>query len=862
MLAQSIMINPVFAQDSSGFGEEYELLKALGIVNSKIVIDDKDITRGEFAILLANLSGFYDGGDEISHLVDVEEEYFSKNEINYVASKGYMKGRSDDKFCPGYNLTADEAYRVVLTALGYGIYAANSGGYTATASSIGLSKGVNVGRQLSKKSAVRLIYNALDTGILSASEYKVTDGGVSQVMKTTETPLTEWLNLDYAEGLVTKVGTSVINNDYSIGGDFMIGDTSLELSKDDNVYEYLGFVCRAYYDKDDYSLKAVVNRENKNDITQIDTASCVYVDDAIVYDNGKGAKRVEVKAIDEVVLNGVPVAADERESAISNADGRIVVNKVSDYDGKIILITSYETYYVSGISQEKTTIYDRVNTARRLVIDYDNASVDIKYSDGSECRFEQIKTGNVLSILRHGTGDDVTVIVSDKSVSGKLTAKSVEDLTIEISATEYAVTKDYITKDLPEPGTSITAYLDCFGRVAYIDDGGSEGYSYGFIRKYYPSDDDDTLLSLNIFTLDGTFVTYNTREKTKIDGKTFDTPDKKIEALSKENGNLGVYRLVRYKLNSAGEISHIDTSVNTSGSESDSNRMIKIHSASGDSLLYKQEPKAFGHTRDVGIKVVTDASTIVLKVPQNANAGTNTKLFKVSSLSSYTNDYAYSIDAYKSSLKDIPADIIVEYVTEGSAEKYAYGFIKELQQVYDEDEDAPVMNITMVTSQYGEKVYKTEADFDIADAVKAEGEADDTLTPGKGDIVKVGLDSQEQILSMEVYYDASAASWLPSTAPYGSIYNDHFYYGTVYRKDGQYLQMSNRPVTSAVSQESLLSSIPLASNVRIIKFETASNKAEEISVDELLDFESVGASASRVVAITRAASGKVVIAYE
>lgn len=841
-----LMSGIVCSVASAEFDIEYKLLSELGVIGEKIEIDDENITRAEFAVMVANMRGFSGETIGASNFVDVEEEYFAKGEIGYLVTCGIMRGMSYDRFNPGLTIKTEDAYRVIFNALGYTDYISEKYDTLASAAAVlGLDRGLSKNTELSKKDAVKLLYNTLDVDIL---EITYSGGGYSVNFESGKTPLTEWLELEYTEGIVTKVSDALLTNDFN-SGEFVIGNTSLGMSEQDDFYEYLGYFCRGYFDIETQELKAVEIIDSKNHIEEYDTKYVSFKDGNLTYSvNGK-SKRIPIDAKDDVVLNGVPVGAKDREAAINNADGKITINEISGYDGKIVMITSYETYCVGGVSSENNTVYDKAVPGRTLVLDTDNKKI---FTDRS---FDKLKTGDILTVLKHGDKGDMTVKVSEAKISGTVTEQLSDEGIISLQDVDYEFTKDYrrVNSNLPAPGALVTLYLDAFGRVAYVSEGSTDAYTYGFLYKTIVSADDDSL-RFKIYNQKGEFITVKTQEKLRIDGGVYSSIMEKKTALGADNANNESYRLIRYKQNSKGEISEVDTTA-IGGSETDTNSLKKVHSLNSEGSLYKMVPKAFGGTGQIGLQVVTDSSTVIMTVPTKDTQ--DESVFKIGK--TFENDKKYSFEAYKSNLRDIPADILVFYEETATVDQYGYGFVSDIKVVYDDNTSEVLNALTVVTSTQGEKVFYADSDFDIKNSTVVDG--DEKRVPEKGDIVIMSLNSQSKIMNIKIVYDASEKEWLAGTSPYGSIYNDHLYHGTIYRKDSGYLQISKGVTTDGVTENNLCP-IPCASNVRYLKYNRETKETENITPAAILDFDSVGNGASEAVIITRAASGVIVVIYE
>ena len=154
------------------------LLTTLGIINGKedgsFFDPNGNVTRAEMAKMISVILNKGTDNNDLyvgaaSSLTDVKG-HWAEGHINYCSSLGIIAGRGDGTFDPGATVTASEAAKMLLVAVGYnaeierfvgGDWAVN---VNAKASALGIFNGFtkNVTAPLNRDDAALLIYNALD----------------------------------------------------------------------------------------------------------------------------------------------------------------------------------------------------------------------------------------------------------------------------------------------------------------------------------------------------------------------------------------------------------------------------------------------------------------------------------------------------------------------------------------------------------------------------------------------------------------------------------------------------------------------------------------------------------------------------
>jgi hypothetical protein len=205
MLTLSLSL-PAFASfpDVSESDASYtaiSLLSALGIVDGDengLFNPTEKVTRAEFAKLIVSLIG-QENTANILTTTDFEDSknHWAAGYIQVGVSLGYIDGYDDTHFGPEDTITYSQALKILVSVLGYDVYAKNSGGYPTGyityANSLGITKnisGATTDTKITRELAAVLIYNSLNIPIVETSydysrvSYNTMDGKSGREYKT------------------------------------------------------------------------------------------------------------------------------------------------------------------------------------------------------------------------------------------------------------------------------------------------------------------------------------------------------------------------------------------------------------------------------------------------------------------------------------------------------------------------------------------------------------------------------------------------------------------------------------------------------------------------------------------------------
>ena len=170
--------------------ESAEDLKKLGILSGYgdgTLRPDNNISRAEFTeiaakvlppIILADIgSGWTLTAD--GTFVDLDKAHWASNSITRMSALGYINGYEDNTFRAEDNITYNEAIKIIVEMLNYGVYAQNIGGYPdgyiKQAMTLGITEGLsfNGNSPATRGDVILMIEKMLDVPHLVITEYDV-----------------------------------------------------------------------------------------------------------------------------------------------------------------------------------------------------------------------------------------------------------------------------------------------------------------------------------------------------------------------------------------------------------------------------------------------------------------------------------------------------------------------------------------------------------------------------------------------------------------------------------------------------------------------------------------------------------------
>lgn len=462
---------------------------------------EANIKRSEFAKMVVLSIGITNAGDavESSGFPDVAKDHWAAGFIKTAFGQGIITGFEDGTFRPDENVTYEQAVTMVIRAkspflkaeadkIGY------PDGYLQIANKYRFLKGINDG--INKQPAKRGTIAKLMDNMLKV-ELKSDDlGGIPQI---------EAEQTEEVKGQVMAVrGTSLIAGDtdslntYQIklqesDGDIVVYDAK-NTSVKDSLRSYLGKQVVVYYDEDESTKIQVLNsigeQRGRNYETNVSLDSIEdYTDSLVKYDDGDDIERVNIASNAIIMYNGGLTTADIDDLITANLSRagsiRFLCSEGEGSAADVIFFTSYTNWYVTSITSSTKMVYGEIAGVRNS-IEIDDEARDKTVTitkNGKTVPFSNIQKGQILSISKSDDEKVIDVIISDKTVSGTVTAKNDSLNNITVQSKTYGFTDGLTTADI-NLGVTLKLYIDAFDKIAkYTHQMVSTNYVYGYLLK-------------------------------------------------------------------------------------------------------------------------------------------------------------------------------------------------------------------------------------------------------------------------------------------------------------------------------------------------------------------------------------------
>ncbi len=686
------------AEDSSSY-TAVDVLSKLGVING---YDDgagnfsfkpeNNVTRAEFTAMLLRTRGMGSIGStslENPPFPDVttSDVSWAIGNIRTAREMGIINGYDDGTFKPNNNVSYEEAVKMIVCALGYGDMGAEGAfwysKYLMTATSLGFLEGAGgaVSTPATRATIANMLYNCLEVNL--AENNRVTEKTIL------ENDLNLTKNVGYIDSnseISLSAPDATLRTDEveitSLSGNGTLGTFTYKV-KDASEYEdMLGAQITFYYtvDKESGFRHLLMASVNNTEIIEIPADRIEkHSTSGIEYYRNDEAQRTTIASIDPgsiVVYNDKLFGANKAASTFAaycaaqqsngvDAMPSIGSVKLLDRNGDqvydIVFIDSYTAWIASSVTPSNKTIADNIlrkglpteQTQLKLDAEQTNATIKILDASGKPVNFNSISRGSVLSVKESNNGKKViTVIISNNSVTGKVTAKNSKG-GVTINGKEYKFSQQApwesaaasSSTGMAEPayGDNGKFYLDKDGRIlAFEKVEATSNQQYGYLlRARRDTSDFDEELQMIIATksnVKGT--TYKVTNKSKINGAV-------PASLAAFESALAGQTVIKFSTTGANEIEEVIIAENTStGTEIVDNKLYKYTAiSSSDSLTYKKA------TNKLGSMYIANATYIInISTPGD---------YKMMNIGDFKNNATYKVELFDVTTTDSAKVVVV-----------------------------------------------------------------------------------------------------------------------------------------------------------------------------------------------------------
>ena len=543
---------------------------------------------------------------------DVPSDSGYAEAIAYLSENGIMNGTDAALFSPNVYINYIDAVTVLVRMLGYKEMAEASGGYPngyikmATKEKI-VSASADINGYLGRDDMALLLENVIKAKYLDPEVF-TSDGYVNYIRKEGILGLTRGIYAGTGKVTVNPLTMLSLPGSKLKFNQVKIGDIEYNIGTTDAL-ALIGAEVDYWYTEDGgiRTLCAVVPTDTTeitvlssmtDEITSISNSKIVYTK------NGEEEEEeLEITNSTFVIYNGVAIDKEIEEVVDNENDFKGFINIVENYDKTItIIIEEYIDLTVESIDYSKSEIIAVKGDADEdnIVVDAstNNNFVAITDQAGKELKIGALKAGDIITVYQSKNDGKrlVRVFVSNGSIDGTIDKIDAEGNTY-IDGKKYNFSNRY--EGPKNIGVQRRFYLNYYGDV-YSSEALDEIPQVGlYFGKAFQTDGITDTAEIKIMTSASKAEIYKLAKKVKIDGEKIEG----ITAIINGNGttwagleNLDLETPIRYRLNSKGEVSMIDTP--GTKTEDPDNTLIKIPGSysklgyvkSMACLLGKEEP--------------------------------------------------------------------------------------------------------------------------------------------------------------------------------------------------------------------------------------------------------------------------------
>lgn len=485
----AVLIFSSFAVSSYAADSIYDELAALDIVPSGFTSENGHelVTRAEFAYIAANLmqSGMMEA--KSTKFIDVDSSNQYSGYVDFLTEIGILSGVSENTYAPDGNVTAEMAYKVMVSVLGYNQIAQQLGGYPTgyakVADRIGFTTNLSFSGQYLTREGALLIAHYVLTNCFDELIYFASNGElvVATDSKSAFSVLGGRHNISVYTGNVEAVSDTgfanirIQSNKYDTNPEILAKNSVVAFEANGkNVREYEGANVTVWVNSDNQIVYIALKRN----------ADVKY---GYIYSVNGITNATGIPAVSS--LEKLTLINDEEDYEISSDvkvryNGKLVTNSVKlegnfarlvFQNDEIIFIETWDLTEAGIISAVATEYieYTKGGTSGLKLRDIDKFKNKRFYIDNSPAGEGHIKADIVFDY--YASDDDLLIVASEKKIIDKFHSYSKTGLEIGDSIYKYKKlyysTGDLYKEDADFNGllnTEVSAYAGPDGYIRYI----------------------------------------------------------------------------------------------------------------------------------------------------------------------------------------------------------------------------------------------------------------------------------------------------------------------------------------------------------------------------------------------------------
>lgn len=560
-------------------GTKYEgpitLLRSLGLVDLKNDMDEifdteSIITRGDAAKLIVNAFGAKTEPGGTLPFADVNPNNKNYSSIYDAYNLGYIFGDGNSSFRPNDYVTKTEFTFMLLRAIGYGetmstIFQNNASKVIALANRIDLLDSLDskdMSEPVTRGDMAIFFYNALLSSELKASSII----GDEVTYESGETLLKSKFGITLTEGVVEETTITKLNGDPKgstsaviVGGtdftdlngklDSMLGCNVVVATHMDNPKNIL-FAWKTGVDESVFLPSNILDS----------TLSEIESNKIYAFDETGNRKRYELEDRFKVIKNGIAFPYYASRDLMVKYGGLQLLDNDADGLFEVVFIEAYTLHYIENAfsKDNEFTFIDSQGVRKTL----DKDTLTVTYGDGSNAGVNKIKQDKVIKLYETPNSKHCRIQLYEPMVTGALQKTSTES--VSVLGSDYTLSNIY--KDAERnfdavPGEIVSLFVDEHNEVLWIErdlDAINADWVIAFSQNVYLGQGLEEELAFRLFTINGAWVEAYVAKSVTVDGSRMSRSDFK-DLVARTAAGRYIENLIRYKLDSTGQISHFDT---------------------------------------------------------------------------------------------------------------------------------------------------------------------------------------------------------------------------------------------------------------------------------------------------------------
>ncbi len=726
--------------EGTGFEEPIQILSALDIMvgdgNGQFRPND-NLTRAEVTKIAIHAMGLEEAAASTagqSKFPDVSTDFWANGYINLATSNGIIIGDDKGNFRPMDPITYAEAMTIMVRATGFEPVALQKGGfptgYVLVGSENGLNKQVSGSTHspITRGNMATLTVNTLKSKLMEQTSF----GEVPKFEIVDKTLLNNKLNVTEYSGQITAIPSSAINGTSSLVDGQVKIDENIFYT-DYNVNRLLGFNVNYYVKKHRSGEETVILAmpvKGKNTTLKItadlfEGITTKNSNKAISYlksETSSKTEEAELSPSAKLIYNGRYNELTDELLNMTDKSGHITLLD-TDKDGKfdIVFVSSYYNMVVDTVSS-LGKISDKYDAPSITLDDEVTFSITRGYES---LKVEDLQEYDVISVAESLDHELFEVIVSNNTVTGKITAVAGDEYTID--GKQYKIANNY-SNEL-SIGTEATFYLDFENKIAATDKAMLLSSNYGYMSRAYKTDDET--VKFKVFTKEGKDVVYEGADKIKLNGAGAQKAETVLAALQTE-GQVSP-QLITFKLNADNKLSEINTAVDNSATGAVNKNHFTLNYKLTDAV-YNETLKKIGNVK-------VDEKTVVFDIP----AGETTD-FEIADIKMFEDEQKYDVHVFDMSEDFTAKAIIVTNSRLNTNADSSIAVVKEIAKGQNSEEE---VSDVLVAYMDGKEIRLFAED----DSVLLKDEETKLQT---GDIIQIKQNAEDEIVSIRVLFDIRA----------------------------------------------------------------------------------------------------------